>query len=138
MQNLERRPRGIHGARRTLPIRLRPVVGASVFIANTRTRCLELAKLLAGRPIAGWRRQRFELGRLSLLRSSISGSSLLKIADGHPLLLAGGHVPLDQAEAVVGLAPRDATQRSHGSNVSRGPASPEKPATLYDRAIESA
>ncbi|MBK6005951.1 site-specific integrase [Ramlibacter ginsenosidimutans] len=107
MQNLERRPSGVYVARLTVPARLRPVVGASVFIASTRTRSLEMAKLLAGELIAGWRRQLFELDRLSLLRCSMSEDSILKIADGHPLLLAGGHVPLDQAAAVVGLAAHD-------------------------------
>jgi len=98
MQNLERRPNGIYVARLTVPARLRAVVGASVFIASTRSRNLVVAKLLAAELIAGWRRHLFELDRLSLLRSSrtsMTQQSILKIVEGHPLLLAGGYLRLD-------------------------------------------
>lgn len=103
MQNLERRPSGIYVARLTIPNRLRTVVGATVFVASTGTRSLEVAKLLASELIAGWRRHLFELERLSLKGSSMTQESIIKITDGHPLLLAGGHVPIAQAAAAIGL-----------------------------------
>jgi hypothetical protein len=107
MQNLERRPSGIYVVRLTIPIHLRGVVGATVFVASTGTRSLDMAKLLACGLLAGWRRQLFELSRLSLSGSLMTQESILKIADGHPLLLAGGHLPLAQAAAAVGLSPAD-------------------------------
>jgi integrase len=107
MQNLERRPSGVYVARLTIPNRLRSVLGATVFVSSTGTRSLEVAKLVACELIAGWRRHLFELDRLSLLRSPMTQESLLKIADGHPLLLAGGHIPLTQAALVLGLRPED-------------------------------
>lgn len=107
MQNLERRPSGIYVVRLTIPIHLRAVVGATVFVASTGTRSLDMAKLLACGLLAGWRRQLFELSRLSLSGSLMTQESILKIADGHPLLLAGGHLPLAQAAAAVGLSPAD-------------------------------
>jgi integrase len=103
MQNLERRPSGVYAVRLTIPTRLRAAVGATAFVASTGTRSLEVAKLLASELIAGWRRHLFELDRLSLSGASMTQESILKIADGHPLLLAGGHVPLGQAAAIVGL-----------------------------------
>lgn len=107
MQNLERRPSGIYVARLTVPVRLRAVVGATVFVASTGSRNLHVAKLVASELIAGWRRHLFELDRLSLLGSAMTQESILKIADGHPLLLAGGHLPLHQAAAAIGLAAHD-------------------------------
>lgn len=107
MQNLERRPSGIYVARLTIPLRLRAAVGARVFVASTGSRSLTVAKLVAAEQIARWRRQLFDLERLSLYGSSMTQENILKIADGHPLLLAGGHIPLSQAAAVLGLAPND-------------------------------
>ena len=107
MQNLERRPSGVYVARLTVPVRLRAVVGATVFVASTGSRNLHVAKLVASELIAGWRRHLFELDRLSLLGSAMTQESILKIADGHPLLLAGGHLPLQQAAAAIGLSPQD-------------------------------
>lgn len=107
MQNLERRPSGIYVARLTVPMRLRAVVGATVFVASTGSRSLHVAKLVASELIAGWRRHLFELDRLSLLGTAMTQVSILKIADGHPLLLAGGHLPLHQAAAVIGLSAHD-------------------------------
>ena len=107
MQNLERRPSGIYVARLTVPVRLRAVVGATVFVASTGSRNLHVAKLVASELIAGWRRYLFELDRLSLLGSAMTQESILKIADGHPLLLAGGHLPLHHAAAAIGLTAHD-------------------------------
>lgn len=107
MQNLQRRPSGIYVARLTIPIRLRAAVGARVFVASTGTRNLAVAKLLASEQIARWRRHLFDLDRLSLLGPAMTPENILKIADGHPLLVAGGHVPLAQAATVVGLTSHD-------------------------------
>jgi integrase len=107
MQNLERRPSGIYVARLTVPVRLRAVVGTTVFVASTGSRSLHVAKLVASELIAGWRRHLFEVERLSLFGSTMTQESILKIADGHPLLLAGGHLPLQQAAAAIGLSAHD-------------------------------
>lgn len=107
MQNLERRPSGIYVTRLTIPIRLRAVVGARVFVASTGSRSLAVAKLVASEQIARWRRHLFDLERLSLHGPSMTHENILKIVDGHPLLLAGGHIPLLQAAAVLGLTSHD-------------------------------
>lgn len=107
MQNLERRPSGVYVARLTVPMRHRTVVGASAFVASTGSRNLAVAKVLAGEQIARWRRHLFDLDRLSLLGPSMTPENILKIADGHPLLLAGGYIPLDQAAAIIGLTTHD-------------------------------
>lgn len=107
MQNLERRPSGVYVARLTVPERLRMVVGARVFVASTGSRNLAVAKLIASEQIARWRRHFFDLDRLSLQGLCMNPENILKIADGHPLLLAGGCIPLLEAAAVVGLSARD-------------------------------
>ena len=107
MQNLERRPSGVYVARLTVPMRLRTVVGASVFVASTGSRNLTVAKMLAAVQIARWRRHLFDLDRLSLMGPSMTPENLLKIADGHPLLMAGGYLPLVQAATIVGLTSQD-------------------------------
>lgn len=107
MQNLERRPSGVYVARLTVPMRLRTVVGASTFVASTGSRNLAVAKVLAAEQIARWRRHLFDLERLSLLGPSMTSENILKIADGHPLLLAGGYIPLVQAATIVGLTTHD-------------------------------
>lgn len=75
MQNLKRRPSGIYVARLTIPIRLRALVGSTVFIQSTGTRSLQVAKLLASELVAGWRRHLFELDRLNLLGASMTSSA---------------------------------------------------------------
>lgn len=107
MQNMERRPSGIYVARLTIPIRLRAAVGARMFVASTGTRNLAVAKLLVSELIARWRRQLFELDRLSSQGSLMNQQDIVKVADGPPLLLAEGYIPLTQAAAVVGLTSED-------------------------------
>ncbi len=107
MQNLERRPSGVYVARLTIPMRLRTAVGASTFVASTGSRNLAVAKVLAAEQIARWRRHLFDLERLSLLGPSMTPENILKIADGHPLLLAGGYIPLAQAATIIGLTTHD-------------------------------
>jgi integrase len=107
MQNLERRPSGIYVARLTIPSRLRSIVGSAVFIASTGTRHLPMAKLVAGELLAGWRRQLFDLERLALASTSMNENSIVRIADGHPLLRSPGYLPLLQAAAVLGLSADD-------------------------------
>lgn len=107
MQNLERRPSGIYVARLTIPSRLRGLLGATRFISSTGTSNREVAKVLAAELVARWRRHLFELDRLATMGSSISSENILRIADGHPLLLTGGHLPIVQAATAVGLAVED-------------------------------
>ncbi|WP_084360626.1 site-specific integrase [Hydrogenophaga palleronii] len=107
MQNLERRPSGVYVARLTVPMRLRTVVGASTLVASTGSRNLAVAKMLAAEQIARWRRHLFDLDRLSLMGPSMTPENILKIADGHPLLLAGGYIPLVQAATIIGLTTHD-------------------------------
>jgi integrase len=115
MENLQRRASGIYVARLTVPERLRHLVRKREFIATTGTSQLSVAKLVAGTLLARWRQQLFELGRLTFAGLSMNHDSIIKIADGHPLLGLAGHLPLEQAAAAVGLRADDVLrQAAHG------------------------
>ncbi|RYX93668.1 MAG: hypothetical protein EOO28_17915 [Comamonadaceae bacterium] len=107
MQNLERRPSGIYVARLTIPIRLRSIVGATAFIASTGTPQLAMAKLIASELLAGWRRHLFELERFALAGTSMNDQSIIKIADGHPLLRSMAYFPVREAASLLGLQIED-------------------------------
>lgn len=118
MQNLERRPSGIYVARLAIPIRLRAAIGATAFIASTGTRNLAMAKILANEQLATWRRQIFELERLSLEGTAMNGDSIVKIADGHPILRSGSYLPLLRAAAVLGLSAEDLLRQAADGHLS--------------------
>jgi len=107
MDNLQRRPSGVDVTRLAVPARLRLIVGAREFIASTKTRHLAMAKLVASEQLARWRQQLLDLDRLTLGSSSMDQFSIIRIADGHPLLHSGGHLPLSQAAFASGLAVTD-------------------------------
>jgi integrase len=112
MQNLRRRPSGVYVARLTVPARLRALVGSTELIASTGSRSLTIAKLVASEILAGWRRQLFDLDRLALCQSSMTPESLIRLADGHPLLKTTDHLPLSQAAAAAGIPPEDLLRRA--------------------------
>lgn len=107
MENLQRRASGIYVARLTIPARLREVIGKREFITSTGTHNLSVAKLLASAYLAQWRRQLFDLDRLASASVSMDHDSIVKIADGHPILQVAGHLPLLQAAAAAGLTAGD-------------------------------
>ncbi len=103
MENLQRRASGIYIARLTVPERLRHLVGQREFIATTGTTHLSVAKLVAATLLARWRQQLFDLDRIALAGHRMHHDTIVKIADGHPLLAGDSHLPLHQAAAVLGL-----------------------------------
>ena len=108
MENLQRRPNGIYVARLTVPARLRQLIGKRELISSTGTQNLVIAKLVASARLAQWRRQLFDLDRLALVgTTSMNHESVLKIADGHPFLRGGGHLPLNMAAGALGLTASD-------------------------------
>ena len=107
MENLQRRVSGIYIARLTVPVRMRHIVGKREFIATTGTHHLPVAKLVAATILVRWRQQLMDLERLALANNEMNHDSVIKIADGHPLIAGGGYLPLEQAAAVLGLTVAD-------------------------------
>ena len=107
MDNLQRRASGIYVARLAVPQRLRVLVGKREFIATTGTSHLPVAKIVALALLARWRQQLFDLDRLALAPHCMNHDSIIKIAEGSPLLAVDGHLPLQQAAAVLGLDVRE-------------------------------
>jgi hypothetical protein len=107
MENLQRRASGTYVARLTVPERLRHLVGKRELIATTGTSQLPVAKLVAGAVLARWRRHLFELDRLAVMGDRMNYDSIIRIADGDPLLGIAGHLPLEQAAAAIGLKTAD-------------------------------
>lgn len=77
-----------------------------------------MAKLVAGELLAGWRRQMFELERLALASTSMTEQSIVRIADGHPLLRSAGYLPLAQAANVLGLDEDDLLRQAADGQLS--------------------
>ncbi len=100
MQNLSRRG-GIWWARLVVPQRLRAAAGRREFIQSCKTHEHKVAKLVAAVLLAGWRRQ------LLALESVAMSFDVLKIAEGAPVLLVGGHLQLGEAAAMIGVSPVD-------------------------------
>ncbi|MDO8388520.1 MAG: site-specific integrase [Polaromonas sp.] len=107
MENLQRRVSGIYVVRLTVPARMRHIVGKREFVATTGTQHLPVAKLVAATMLARWRLQLMDLERLALANHEMNHDSIIKIADGHPLIAGGGYLPLEQAAAVLGLTVAD-------------------------------
>ena len=107
MENLQRRASGIYVTRLTVPVHLRQIVGKREFIASTGTQHWPVAKLVAAGLLAVWRQRLFDLERLALGTSPMNDDSLLKIADGHPLLVGNGYLPLQLASSAMGLTVAD-------------------------------
>ena len=103
MQNLLRRPSGIYVVRLTVPERLRALVGKRELVATTGSRDLQLAKIVASTMLAQWRRRFFDLDRLAASNIPVNQDTIIKIAEGHPLLLTAGCMPLDHASAASGI-----------------------------------
>ena len=107
MANIQRRPSGIYIARLAVPPRLQRFVGVREFIETTGSRHWAMAKVIASAKVAAWRQQLFDLDRLALTGAPMDHESILKIADGHPLLAGGGYLPLDRAAAASGITVSD-------------------------------
>lgn len=109
MQNIFRRPSGIYVLRLTVPAHLRPVIGRREIISTTGTRELTIAKMVASAQAAKWRQHFFESARLmaAALSHPMDHQELLTIAHGHPMLLSGGHLSLEQAANASGISAAD-------------------------------
>lgn len=109
MQNLFRRPSGIYVLRIVIPAQLRRVFGKREVVLSTGTRELTIAKMVAGTSAAQWRQRFFDAGRLMSLSStsSMHHQEILKIAQGHPVLLGGGHLTLPHASLASGISSTD-------------------------------
>jgi integrase len=103
VQGLHRRPSGIYVARVVVPPALRPVLGRRELIASTGSTSRQAALVIASETLARWRRCLHDLGRLVATNAPMDAAELLKIADGSPVLLAAGHVPLVAAGVASGL-----------------------------------
>jgi integrase len=103
MENLQRRPNGVYVSRLTVPARLRHIVGKREFVSTTGTHNLAVAKLVCSAQLAQWRQQLFDLDRMTLGGAKLDHDSVVRIADGHPILAGGGYLPLLQASAASGL-----------------------------------
>lgn len=95
MHNLFRRPSGVYVLRLSVPSALRRSFGKTEIIASTGTRELAIAKITAGALAAQWRQRFIECARLlvSANLSPMNPTELLRVAEGSPLLLAGGYLP---------------------------------------------
>ncbi len=119
MQNLFRRPSGTYVLRLTVPVHLRAVIGKREIIVTTGTSELSIAKMVAGALATQWRQQFFESERL-LSQSPTSPmpyQEILKIAQGHPTLLAGGHLKLSIAASASGISVQDLLRASANGNL---------------------
>lgn len=120
MQNLFRRPSGIYVLRIAVPAQLRPVFGKREVIATTGTRELTIAKIIAGAQAAQWRQRFFDSSRLMSLTSTstMDYQEILKIAQGHPVLLGGGHLTLPHASAASGISTTDLLRAAASGHLS--------------------
>lgn len=107
MENLQRRASGVYVTRLVIPMHLRRIVGKREFVATTGTHHLPVAKLVAVTLLARWRQQLIDLERLARPEANMNHDSLIKIADGHPLLADDSYLPLEQAATVLGLNAAD-------------------------------
>jgi integrase len=105
MENLQRRTSGMYIVRLSVPVRLRHIVGKREFTATTGTHHLPVAKLVAATMLVRWRQQLMDLERLTLAGNNMNHDSVINIVDGHPLIVGGGYLPIQQAAAVLGLTP---------------------------------
>jgi len=98
-----------------VPARLRDVVGKRELIAGTGTRHLAVAQLVAVAQLARWCQHLFDfdLDRLALASVPMNDDTII----GHSLLSGPGHLPLDQAAAVLGLNPADVLRRASDGNM---------------------
>ena len=120
MQNLFRRPSGIYVLRIAVPAQLRPVFGKREVVATTGTRELTIAKIVAGAQAAQWRQRFFDAGRLMSLASTstMDHQEILKIAQGHPVLLGGGHLTLPHSSTASGISTTDLLRAAASGHLS--------------------
>ncbi|MBK9441083.1 MAG: hypothetical protein IPN53_07140 [Comamonadaceae bacterium] len=95
MENLQRRASGIYFVRLTVPSRLHGIVCKREFIATTGTQHLPVAKIVAATMLLRWRQQFMDLERLALGNNAMHHDSVIKIADGHPLIAGGSFLPIE-------------------------------------------
>jgi len=109
MQNLFRRPSGIYVLRITVPPQLRPVFGKREIVASTGTREWTIAKMVAGAQAARWRQRFFDSDRLMSLAKTLTmdHQEVLKLVQGHPVLLGDGHLALPHAATASGISATD-------------------------------
>lgn len=122
MQNLFRRPSGVYVLRLSVPAALRTAFGKTEVIASTGTRELVIAKITAGALAAQWRQRFIECARLlaSANLSPMNPTELLRVADGSPLLLAGGYLPWRVAAESSGIPAVQLMRRAAEGHVQIG------------------
>ena len=120
MQDLFRRPSGIYVLRISIPSQLRQVFRKREVVLSTGTRELAIAKLVAGPQAAQWRQRIFDARRLIALTNtnSMNYQEILKINDGHPVLLGTGHLDLQQASVACGLNQTDLLRAAGNGDLS--------------------
>ncbi len=109
MQYLSRRPSGVYVFRLAVPSHLRHVFGKREVVATTGTRELSIAKMVAGSLASQWLQHFNESDRLLAVANpaAMHHQEILKIAQGHPMLLSGGHMQLPHAAAASGISVTD-------------------------------
>lgn len=109
MQNLFRRPSGIYVFRLVVPTKLRQVFGKREVITSTGTSDISLAKILAASQATLWRQRFLDAARLAAGTNHLrmAYDDILRIADGHPLLLGASYLSLPQAVAASGISAQD-------------------------------
>ena len=120
MQSLFRRPSGIYVFRISVPVLLRPIFGKREVVATTGTSELTIAKIVAGTQAAQWHQRFFDSRRLmSLLGTfTMDYQEILKLTQGHPMLLGGGHLALPHASTASGISPTDLLRAASSGNLS--------------------
>lgn len=118
MENLQRRSSGVYVTRLVIPVHLRRIVGKREFVATTGTHHLPVAKLVAVTLLARWRQQLRDLESLARPGANMNHDSLIKIADGHPLLADDSYLPLEQAATVLGLGAADLLRAASNGRLS--------------------
>ncbi len=119
MLNLFRRPSGIYVFRIAVPIQLRPVFGKREVVASTGSSELTIAKIVAGAQAAQWRQRFFDSSRLMSMASKfkMDHKEILNLAQGHPILLGGGHLTLNHASTASGISTTDLLRAAASGNL---------------------
>ena len=103
-QYLYRRPSGIYFVRLCVPARFKVAVGKGEIHRSTGCRDFRLAKIVAAELAAHWHRAILALQRMDII----------KVKAGSIKLLGIGHIPLNEAAALLGSTPLALADQLHG------------------------
>ncbi|MDP1968931.1 MAG: site-specific integrase [Burkholderiaceae bacterium] len=76
-----------------------------------------MAKLIAAAKVARWRQQLFDLERLAMSGAPMDYESILKIAEGNPLLMCGGYLLAGQAAGASGIPATNLLRQASEGNL---------------------